>query len=118
MTVSAKFAKAKSGDWFAETMASNGPTRPRLLMFSHVMEPENKSIGARVNVRNVCFLERDGQGATRAVEVDADDRYGRYPKVDAKFAAKVFSRHAELKAELEKYEHMKKQLESLGYEEA
>lgn len=38
--------------------------------------------------------------------------------VSAKFAAKVFSRHAELKAELEKYEHMKKQLESLGYEEA
>lgn len=118
MTVSAKFTKAKSGDWFAETMATAGPPRPRLLMFSHVMSPEKASIGARVNVQNVCFLERVGQGTTRVVEVDADDRYGLYPKVDAKFVSKVFARHAELKAELGKYEHMKKQLESLGYEEA
>ena len=100
--ISAKFKKAKPGDLFMETVAQNaaGPINPepRVLIFNNIIFSNSATKPDRIK-----FTCRETE---KTVHINADDRYGRYPKLtDSKIDALV-ARRDQLKAEMECIEHV------------
>lgn len=110
MEVSSKFKKAKPGDLFHDTVATQrsdiGKTvKPRVLVFVKLTEEDYTYPNSTYTVKRgkVHFVDRS---AGTEVTVDADDRYGYYPRLDKSAVEKLQRRRAELAAELAKYDHL------------
>ena len=97
---SKKFQKALVGDVFMDTVGTSvrGPNHdnPRVLIF------EGWETESTIKFREL--------GSYATFSVDADDRYGFYPRLDAKQTEKLIKRREELKDEIRRYDCILKPL--------
>lgn len=100
--ISKKFQSAVEGELFMETVAG-GSAQPEVLVFRKVTKTGDWT-------GTVTF---EGVQSEAEYVVDADDRYGRYPKLTDAKIADLRARRADLAAELAKYDHILSQVDAL-----
>lgn len=105
--VSNKFTQAKPGELFmdslANTMENHG--QPRVLVFHGLVDTNS-------DYPQVKFIDRE---TGKELLVNADDRYGLYPRLDGKQLKKIVDRRAQLAAELSKYDYLLAQCNDFTY---
>lgn len=109
MSISKKFLSALVGDLFHETVGTsvNHSARPRVLLFQGLAtETRQYPNGQTYSRAIVLFKTRAGE----EVKGDADDRYGYFPKLDAKQVAKLQARQQQLMDELATYNFLLEQV--------
>lgn len=112
---SGKFKKAKPGDLFMESVGTSITTSetPRVLVFvERVIRRERRWLGSE-KLSDLPFVHFKVALTGEDIFAEADDRYGRYPRLDAAQEGKLRARLAELKAQAATYEFLLGQLDKV-----
>ncbi|AMQ66031.1 hypothetical protein AAY80_248 [Stenotrophomonas phage vB_SmaS-DLP_6] len=111
---SGKFKKAKQGDLFMESVGTSIETSetPRLLVFQGRLLRKAQRWTNDPKLYDLPFVHFKVALTGEDVFAEADDRYGRYPRLDNSQEGKLRARLAEIKAQAATYEHILGELDA------